>query len=103
NISIKDGLPQSDVFDAIQDNIGYIWFATQGGGITKYDGKDFTIFNQKNGLLSNFANTLYFENDSLFVGTNKGLSIFYKGKFTNYNSPKINTIHQLDGKTYLTT
>lgn len=103
NISIKDGLPQSDVFDAVQDDIGYLWFATQGGGIAKYDGKNFIVFNQKNGLLSNFTNTLYFENDSLFVGTNKGLSVFYKGKFTNYNSPKINTIHQLNGKIYLTT
>jgi sensor histidine kinase YesM/ligand-binding sensor domain-containing protein len=103
NISIKDGLPQSDVFDAIQDEVGYIWFATQGGGIAKYDGKEFVIYNQNKGLLSNFTNNLFIQKDSLFVATNKGLSILYKEKFTNYKSPKINSIHQLNGDIYLAT
>jgi ligand-binding sensor domain-containing protein len=103
NISTKDGLPQSDVFDAVQDNIGYIWFATQGGGIAKYDGIDFTIYNQNNGLLSNFTNALLLKKDSLFIATNKGLSILYKEKFTNFNAPKTNNIHLLNDETYLAT
>jgi ligand-binding sensor domain-containing protein len=103
NISTKDGLPQSDVFDAIQDEIGYIWFATQGGGIAKYDGKEFTVYNQKNGLLSNFTNGLFLNKDRLFVATNKGLSILYKEKFSNYDAPKINSVHQLNGEIYLAT
>ena len=103
HISTKDGLPQSDVFDAIQDDVGYIWFATQGGGIAKYDGKEFIVYNQNNGLLSNFSNGLHLQKDSLFIATNKGLSILYKEKFSNYNSPKINSIHQLNGEIYLAT
>ena len=103
NISTKEGLPQSDVLDAVQDDIGYIWFATQGGGIAKFDGKEFSIYNQNNGLLSNFTNGLFIKNDSLFVATNKGLSILYKEKFSNYDSPKINTIHQLNNEIYLAT
>ena len=103
NISIKDGLPQSDVLDAVQDNVGYIWFATQGGGIAKYDGKKFIVYNQNKGLLSNFTNNLFLKKDSLFVATNKGLSILYKEKFSNYSSSKINSIHQLNGETYLAT
>jgi len=103
NISIKDGLPQSDVFDAVQDEVGYIWFATQGGGIAKYDGKEFIIYNQNNGLLSNFTNSLFIKSDSLFIATNKGLSILYKEQFSNYKSPKINGIQQLNGEIYLAT
>lgn len=103
NISTKDGLPQSDVFDAVQDDIGYIWFATQGGGIAKYDGKEFSVYNLNNGLLSNFTNGLFIQNDSLFIATNKGLSILYKEKFSNYDSPKINAVHQLNGTIYLAT
>ena len=103
NISTRDGLPQSDVFDAVQDNIGYIWFATQGGGIAKYDGKKFSVYNLNNGLLSNFTNGLFIKNDSLFIATNKGLSILYKEKFSNYNSPKINSVHQLNDEIYLAT
>ena len=103
NLSTKDGLPQSDVFDAIQDEVGYLWFATQGGGIAKYDGKEFIVYNQNDGLLSNFTNHLFLKKDSLFVATNKGLSILNKEKFYNYNSPKINSIHQLNGEIYLAT
>ena len=48
NYSIANGLPQSDVVDAVQDAIGYIWFATQGGGVARFDGTDFEVFNQQN-------------------------------------------------------
>lgn len=103
NISTKDGLPQSDIFDAVQDNVGYIWFATQGGGIAKYDGIDFSIYNQNNGLISNFTNALLLKKDSLLIATNKGLSILYKKRFTNFNAPKTNNIHLLNDEIYLAT
>ena len=103
NYSTINGLPQSDVVDAVQDSIGYIWFATQGGGVTRFDGMNFEVFNQKNGLLSNFTNSLYIDKDSLFIGTNNGLSIKVKNRFINYNSPKINKIILLDNKIYLAT
>ena len=103
NISIKEGLPQSDVLDVAQDSIGYIWFATQGGGIAQFDGKKFNIYNQNNGLLSNYSNALSFYKNRLFIGTNKGLSIFYKNSFLNYKTPKINAITHLNNETYLAT
>lgn len=103
NITIKDGLPQSDILDAVQDSIGYIWFATQGGGIAKYDGKKFKIYNQNNGLLSNYSNALLINKNQLFVGTDNGLSVLNKEVFTNYKSPKINTISVLNGSIFLGT
>ena len=103
NYSIANGLPQSDVVDAVQDAIGYIWFATQGGGVARFDGTDFEVFNQQNGLLSNFTNSLLIKNDSLFIGTNNGVSIKIKNKFTNYKTPKVNKVLWLDKKIYLAT
>ena len=103
NYSIANGLPQSDVVDVVQDSIGYLWFATQGGGIARFDGAKFDVYNQKNGLLSNFSNSLFIKKDSLFIGTNTGLSIKAKNKFTNFTSPKINTIIWLNKKLYLAT
>ena len=103
NYSIANGLPQSDVVDVVQDRIGYLWFATQGGGIARFDGAEFDIYNQKSGLLSNFANSLLLKNDSLFIGTNNGLSIKTKNKFRSFTSPKINNLVWLNKKLYLTT
>ena len=76
NYSIKDGLPQSNVVDAVQDDKGYIWFATQGGGLAKFDGLSFMVLNQNNGLSSNYINSLFYKKDSLFIASNTFLSIF---------------------------
>ncbi len=43
NFSVSDGLPQSQVYDIIQDRNGYIWLGT-AAGLTRYDGHDFSLF-----------------------------------------------------------
>ena len=103
NFNTKEGLPQSQVYDLVQDSIGYLWVATQGGGLARFDGHEFTVFNEKKGLQSNFVNSLLVSNDSLFVGTFSGLSIYSKGKFTNFESPKIHKIVMIDQQVYLAT
>jgi ligand-binding sensor domain-containing protein/two-component sensor histidine kinase len=103
NFNTKEGLPQSQVYDMVQDSIGYLWLATQGGGLARFDGDEFTVFNEKAGLKSNFVNSLFVSNDSLFVGTFSGLSIYTKGKFTNFESPKVHNITKINQQLYLTT
>lgn len=103
NFTTKDGLPQSQVYDIVQDSIGYLWLATQGGGLARFDGDKFTVFNERNELKSNFVNSLLVRNDSLFIGTHSGLSIYSKGKFTSYESPKINRIVSINNSIYLAT
>jgi len=103
NFNTKEGLPQSQVYDMVQDSIGYLWLATQGGGLARFDGDEFTVFNEKAGLKSNFINSLLVSNDSLFVGTFSGLSIYSKGKFTNFESPKVHKITKIDQQLYVTT
>ena len=103
NYSIQEGLPQSEVYDAIQDPVGYLWFATQGGGIAKFDGTTFEVYNQNNGLISNYVNALYLLDQQLFIGTNKGLSIWSHKQFTNFKSPKVNKVIPLNQQIYLAT
>jgi two-component sensor histidine kinase/ligand-binding sensor domain-containing protein len=51
--SVENGLASREVFCAIQDNDGFMWFGTRNG-LNRYDGKNFKLFTkQKDGLYSN--------------------------------------------------
>lgn len=52
NYTIEDGLPSNEVYDVVQDHLGYLWFATDNG-VCRYDGYVFKIFNTANGLTDN--------------------------------------------------
>lgn len=43
HIGLEQGLSQSTVSDIVQDDRGYMWFATHDG-LNKYDGYDFTVY-----------------------------------------------------------
>jgi signal transduction histidine kinase len=49
NFSVAEGLPSSEVYYAIQDRNGFIWFATDNG-VVKFDGAEFEIINTNSGL-----------------------------------------------------
>ncbi len=99
--TLEDGLPQSQVHDIIQDDIGYLWLGTRGGGLSRFNGEEFETWNEDDGLLSNYIHSLLFVNDSLFVGTRLGLSIKTKKQFHNFEGLQINKIFRIHNKTYL--
>ncbi len=101
--TLEDGLPQSQVYDIIQDEMGYLWMGTQGGGLCRFNGEEFKIWNETDGLQSNYIHGLTFANDSLFIGTKGGLSIKTKNKFTNLEGPRITKIYRIENRTYLAT
>lgn len=77
NYSVIDGLAQSQVFDLTEDHKGYIWMATQGGGVSRFNGSSFTNFKITDGLYSNYVNALCLdEKKRLWLGTGKGLNVF---------------------------
>ncbi len=45
----EQGLPGNTVYDMLQDNKGYMWFAT-GSGVSRFDGRHFVNFSIKDGL-----------------------------------------------------
>lgn len=44
----QNGLPQSTVLSIAQTPDGYMWFGTLGGGIARFDGVRFTVFDTNN-------------------------------------------------------
>ncbi|WP_437372720.1 ligand-binding sensor domain-containing protein [Maribacter litoralis] len=101
--TIADGLPQSQVYDMVQDDMGYLWLGTQGGGLANFDGNVFEVWNESDGLLSNYIDALYTSNDSVFVGTKKGLSIKVKNQFVNFDAPQILQIYPEKQELYIGT
>ena len=80
--SVGEGLPQSQVFAAMQDSRGYLWCGTQGGGLSRFDGLDFETFTVENGLPSNFINTLFEDSEGiLWVGTSTGACCLLGNRF----------------------
>ncbi|WP_299161918.1 histidine kinase [uncultured Tenacibaculum sp.] len=102
NYTLNDGLPSLKITDITQDNIGYLWFATHKG-LLRFDGTDFTNLTTKNNLISNKTRVLLKENNTLLIGTDKGLSIKVYNKFINFEEKKINCILKTSKHTFLGT
>lgn len=62
--ALEDGLPQSQIHAMSQDYKGYLWLGTQGGGLAKFDGERFEVYNESNGLSSNYINSLLTSKES---------------------------------------
>lgn len=87
--SVEDGLPQSTVYDICQDSKNYLWLATDGGGIARYDGHYFKTYNKKDGLTENVIRKIIIDkNDNKWLATNGGLIFFDGKKFTKINLSK---------------
>jgi signal transduction histidine kinase/ligand-binding sensor domain-containing protein/CheY-like chemotaxis protein len=97
HLSIEDGLPNNSVSSILQGNNQYLWFGTQGG-LARYDGYEFKVFNQdpfdKNSLSHNLIQTMKLDDDgSIWIGTYNGLNHFdpISERFTRYIHSEGNT------------
>ncbi|MEQ1588092.1 MAG: two-component regulator propeller domain-containing protein [Cyclobacteriaceae bacterium] len=52
NFSVEDGLPHSRVVKLHEDRKGYLWIGTYGGGVARFDGRQFESFDESNGLIN---------------------------------------------------
>lgn len=75
NLSETDGLGHNSCWDINQDTNGNMWFASYGGGVSKYDGKKFTVFTTKNGLPLDRVRKIFSYKNKMFVGSELGISI----------------------------
>lgn len=60
-----------------------------GGGVAKFDGRNFTNFTTKNNLPNNFVHSLFEYQDTLWVGTQKGLCFYDGNTFTQVQDSSI--------------
>lgn len=83
--SLEEGLPQSEVSSLIQDKKGNLWLGTNGGGLSRFNGKEFYSYNRNHGLADNNIRSLFQDrNENIWIGTSVGISFFDGTKFTNY-------------------
>jgi len=82
---LADGIPQSQVYDILNDSRGFLWLGSRGGGISRYDGKSFKNYQTSHGLINNFVNCLYEDSHrDLWIGTQTGASKFDGLRFTSF-------------------
>ena len=55
NFTVAEGLGQMQVMSAYEDQRGYMWFGTFGGGLSRFDGKKFKNFTVEDGLQVNIV------------------------------------------------
>jgi sugar lactone lactonase YvrE len=69
------------------DSRGSLWFGTQGGGVSKYDGKSFTTFTTAQGLANNIVRSIAEDkNGNLWFGTDGGVSKYDGKSFTTFTT-----------------
>ncbi len=86
NYSTDDGLPQSTVYDIIQDSSGFIWFGTEAG-LGRFDGINVKTYSLNDGLIGNNIEVLFIGRyGGLWIGTTDGLSILFEDEIINYTT-----------------
>src|SRR5271156_4806382 len=86
--STENGLPQNSVHQIFQSSDGYIWIATEGG-IARFNGIDFKVFNHDNTPAFTSDDICCFTQDSagsLWIGTADGLLQYSAGIFRRYSA-----------------
>jgi hypothetical protein len=86
SFSKLQGLKHDVIRYMLQDKSGNLWFGTQGGGVSKYDGQSFTHFTEKEGLSNNLVSSILEDkNGNLWFGTQGGGVSKYDGQsFTHF-------------------
>jgi ligand-binding sensor domain-containing protein len=83
------GLKHNEVNCMIEDSFGNIWLGTNGGGATKYDGKNFTYYTQNEGLSDNIIWAMLQDHQgNIWFGTSMGGLVRFDGITFTYFSSK---------------
>jgi ligand-binding sensor domain-containing protein/signal transduction histidine kinase len=88
NYKAIDGLPQSQVSIMVEDANGYLWIGTQGGGLARFDGREFKVYTTLDGLLSNIVSFLKIDTEkNLWIVHPRGITKFDGATFTKFQQP----------------
>lgn len=89
NYKVENGLSQEQILSVFQNDDGVMWFGTNGGGITKYDGHSYEYITDKDGLADNVVYCIAKDKKGrILIGTYNGLTVYdpqkKPNKFKNY-------------------
>ncbi|MFV0266325.1 MAG: two-component regulator propeller domain-containing protein [Draconibacterium sp.] len=97
-LTVDNGLSHNEVTAIVQDNDGFIWIGTRGG-LNRYDGYGFKVFNQvpndPNSLVNPSIESLFVDSRGhIWIGTKSGgvskydpVSETFKNIVSNYRQP----------------
>jgi len=84
--TVKEGLSQTQVISLLQDNKGYLWVGTNGGGVNIFDGKSFKNITTDEGLAGNIVFSIVSDNEgNIWFGTDQGVCKYDGKKFVTYD------------------
>lgn len=96
---IEQGLAHEQVTDICQDVKGNLWIATQGGGVSKFNGITFENYTVRDGLLSNYVRKLTTDSKgNVWMATAEGISKYNGNEieksqiFQNTSKGSVNSI-----------
>lgn len=88
NYRAIDGLPQSQVDIMLEDRNGYLWIGTHGGGLARFDGREFKVYTTLDGMLSNIVTYLRMDaRQNLWIVHPRGISKFDGVSFKTFEQP----------------
>lgn len=83
-VKTQDTGAGDNVFCALQDKLGNLWFGTTGEGVYHYDGESFTNYTTKDGLNANdIWCVIEDKQGNILFGTGKGICRYDGKSFTN--------------------
>lgn len=72
--SVDHGLSSPYAWSVLEDQRGFIWIATNDGGLVKYDGENFSVFTTQHGLGANIVYSMTEDKKgNLWLATDNGL------------------------------
>ncbi|XMO87635.1 two-component regulator propeller domain-containing protein [Algibacter sp. AS12] len=80
-VNIREGISKVGIYSITQDHHGFMWICTNGSGLYKFDGIDYTSYKFKvedsTALRSNLVFSSYLDKENrLWIGTEDGLNLY---------------------------
>ena len=80
-VNIEDGISKTAISTIIQDHYGFIWIGTNGTGIYRYDGIEYTSYKHNANDSISISSSMIFctyldKSNRLWVGTESGLNVY---------------------------
>ena len=87
NYTTSSGLANNNVLAAMADNSGNVWFGTNGGGVSKFNGTTWQTYTTSSGLGSNVVKSIVQDNSgNIWFATSYGVTRFTGSTWTNYTT-----------------
>lgn len=84
NITMNDGLTANAVRNIVQDKYGFMWFGTDNG-LCRFDGTTVQVHRIPELGINQYISSLFYGDEVLYVGTEKGVFVVTPGSNTSFN------------------